>query len=329
MTTPFDFSTQYLGLMLKNPFVVASSGLTSTLDKVIQCAEAGAGAVVLKSIFEEQIKAEADRMSQYNDYPEAAEYLGAYTQSNALKNYLELIEESSKACDIPIIASINCSSSEGWVDYAVQIERAGAAALELNIFLLPTLANQTSSEVEAKYLSIVERVLSVISIPLSVKLSDHFTAPLNMIQQLYFRGVKGVTLFNRFYTPDVDINRERVHSGGVFSSPVELGQRLRWVGLTRSEVPLIDVALSGGVHSFEDIIKGLLCGADVVQLCSVLYDKGLDNIAEMLRGAEIWALKNKYNSLKDFAGKLSARSVSSSEIFERAQFMKYFSMRGE
>ncbi len=328
MTPAFDFSVNYLGLKLKNPFIVASSGLTSTLEGVKKCENAGAGAVVLKSIFEEQLNSEAANMAQYNDYPEAADYLNQYVAGAALTEYLELISQASAQCAIPVIASINCSSQGEWSKYAKQIESAGAAALELNIFLMPSTPDTTGQELEAQYLDIAQSVLDVINIPLTVKLSTNFTSPLNMVQKLCFRGVKGVTLFNRFYTPDININKESVESAGVFSTADELGTRLRWIGLASSQIPQIDIAVSGGVHTPACATKALLCGAKTIQLCTTLYKNGVESLANFIEELEAWALSNEYSSVSDFACKLNPKqSKDHSEIYERAQFMRYFSNR--
>lgn len=322
-----NLQTSYMGLQLSSPFVVSSSGLTSTLQKVKACQDAGAAAVVLKSIFEEQMSAEAASLEQYHPYPEATDYLNGYVQQNALNEYIALIDRCSKECSIPIIASINCSTSGNWVEFARTIEQAGAAALELNIFLMPNDPTVSSSEIEARYLSVVEKVKKVISIPLSVKLPYKFSAPLNIIQQLYYRGVKGVTLFNRFYSPDIDIEKMRVENGNVMSSPEDLHNVLRWSALTSAGVPLIDIAASGGVHSGEAAIKAILSGACVVELCSVLYRNGVDYLPEIVAQFQRWIEHHNFTSIKDFRGKLNASHTKNAEIYERAQFMKYFSAK--
>lgn len=320
-----NLQTKYLGLTLANPIIVSSSGLTSTIEKVKAAADAGAGAIVLKSIFEEQLTAQAGSLEQYNDYPEAADYLKGYIEADALGQYLQLIKDSVTLCDIPIIASINCSTNGSWVDYARQIEAAGAAALELNIFLMPTDSEMLPSEIEARYLAIVESVKKVINIPLSVKLPQGLTNPLSMVRELYYRGVKGVTLFNRFYSPDIDIDKIKVVNGSVFSSPAELSQTLRWTALSSASLPLIDVALSTGVHSGQGAIKGILAGAKAIGLCSVLYANGVEYIPTILATIEQWMENHEFDNLDQFRGKLNGANRKDATIYERAQFMKYFS----
>ncbi len=329
MNTKFDLSTYYLGLTLKNPIVITSSIHTSTVENVIECAEAGAGAVVLKSIFEEEILQEAATLQQHEQYPEAADYLTGYSQLGALGEYINLIEQCSQRCEIPIIASINCSSIGKWIDYAVQIERAGASALELNIFLMPSDANVSGADIEQKYLDIVQSVKDVVSIPLSVKLPRNFTAPLNLVQQLYFRGVKAVTMFNRFYSPDVELRNHTLRSSNVFSTESELSEILRWVSLSSTHVPLVDVLASGGVHSAEAAIKAILCGATAVGICSLVYRRGVVVIPSMISEIEKWASENNFKTVKDMRGVLSAKDGENAEIAERAQFMKYFSASKE
>ena len=199
--------TKYLGLELSSPVILSSSGLTSTLPRIQAAEKAGVGAVVLKSIFEEQIMNEVAHVEAYSDYPEAADYVQAYVQENSLNQYLDLIRSAKQQCSIPIIASINCHQDGQWVNYARVIEEAGADALELNIFLLPTDKEVPASELEKNYLNIITRVKETVSIPLAVKLGAGFTNPLAVVREIYYRNVKGVVLFNRFYPTDIDIEK--------------------------------------------------------------------------------------------------------------------------
>lgn len=322
-----NLATSYLGLQLKNPFIVSSSGLTSTFEKVGACAEAGAAAVVLKSIFEEQIDSEAASLEQYSSYPEAVDYLSGYVEHNALQEYLKLIEKCSQSYTIPIIASINCRDAGTWVDFAQQIERAGAAAIELNIFSLPSDPNISAGEMEAHYFAVVEKVKLAVSIPITVKIPSSFSAPLNIVQQLYYRGIKGVAMFNRFYSPDIDIERMKVSSAGVFSHSEELYHVLRCVAMASSAVPLIDIAASTGVHSGSAAVKAMLSGARVVEVCSVLYQNGVGYLGEMIGDMENWMDRHSIVSTADFIGRLNAESHKNAEVYERAQFMKYFSAK--
>ncbi len=320
-----DLTTNYLGISLKNPFIVSSSGLTSTFEKVKQCEEAGASAVVLKSIFEEQMAAEGASLESYSDYPEAADYLRGYVEQNALSQYTELIAKCAKECSIPVIASINCSQVGSWTKYARDFENAGAAAIELNIFTLPSKATTTSAEVEAHYMEIVEKVQKEISIPLSVKIPENFSAPINIVQQLYYRGVKGVTMFNRFYAPDVDLRKVTLNASSPLSTPEEIHTLLRWVALASAEVPIIDIAASTGIHNAEGALKAVLCGATVVEFCSTLYKNGLDYLPTIIKEFKEWAENENYSSISDMRAKLNSKHEKNAEIHERAQFMRYFS----
>lgn len=322
-----NLSTKYLGLTLRNPIIVGSSGLTSSIDKVRAAAQAGAGAVVLKSIYEEQLTSQAESLEKYSEYPEAADYLRNYVSGTAMNEYIALIKQASDELTIPIIASINCSSDGEWATYAKMMEEAGAAALELNIFTMPTDPSMAAEKVEARYLAIVDSVRKVTSMPLSVKLSHTFTNVLNIIQQLYYHGVNGVVLFNRFYSADIDIEKMQVVSGGVFSSRSELHTPLRYAALSSAIVPLIDVAISSGVHTGEDVVKALFAGASAVEVCSVLYENGINYLPMIEADIEHWASKHNIINISDIIGKLNASHEKDAEIFERAQFMKYFSAR--
>ena len=322
-----NLTTKYLGLTLKNPLVVSSSGLTSSIEKLRAAAAAGAGAVVLKSIFEEQLTQKAGSLEAYTDYPEAADYLRGYVAAGAMDEYLELIRKAKSELTIPVIASINCSTSGDWVQYARQIESAGADALELNIFVLPTDPDEAAAEIEARYLAVAAAVREKTNLPLAVKLPQGFTNPLYMIRQLYYRGIKGVVLFNRFYSPDIDLNKTEVVSGGVFSSPDELHAPLRWTALASAKTPLMDIAVSSGVHSGEAAIKALLAGAKAVEVCSVLYAQGVDYLHTMLGDMERWLAAKQIGSLAEAIGTLDAKNEKDATVFERAQFMKYFSTK--
>lgn len=320
-----NLTTKYLGLTLRNPLIVSSSGLTSSIEKLRAASSAGAGAVVLKSIFEEQLTAKASSLEVYSDYPEAADYLRGYVQGGAMNEYLELIRQASTELTIPIIASINCSTAGEWVTYAKQVEQAGASALELNIFTLATDPTLTGEKIEEKYLAIVAAVRHATNLPLSIKLPQGFTNPLHIIEQLYYRGVKGVVLFNRFYSPDIDIEKMTVISAGVMSTSNELHNPLRYTALASAKTPLIDIAISTGVHSGADAVKALLVGARGVELCSVLYEQGIDHLGVILSQIEKWAERKNYTKISDFQGLLDASREKDIEIYERAQFMKYFS----
>jgi dihydroorotate dehydrogenase (fumarate) len=320
-----DLSTTFAGLALKNPIVVSSSGLSTSLDRIRKMAVAGAGAVVMKSLFEEQILHEANSLSAESDYPEAGDYIRTYARENSLDDYLGLISSAKKAVDIPVIASINCISGHEWTDFAAKIEQAGADALELNIYFLPIDKDKDPREYEKAYLELVAKVKKSTSLPIIVKLGNGFSSITWMVHQLYLRGVAGVVLFNRFYAPDINTDDMTFGSSEVLSTPAELRNSLRWIGIVSSQMGQLDLAASTGVHSGMAAIKQILAGAKAVQICSVLYRNGVDYISEMITEMKKWMEKNQFHSPADFRGRMNYSSLKDPSVYERAQFMKYFS----
>lgn len=320
-----DLSTSYAGLSLKSPIIVSSSGLTSSLDRIKKVTSAGAGAVVMKSLFEEQINFEAGNLSLGHDYPEAGDYIRTYARDNSLGQYLESIKEAKAAVDIPVIASINCVSASEWMDFAANIERAGADALELNIYFLPIHKEKDPREYEKTYLQLVSEVKKHTSLPLIIKLGNGFSNITWMAQQLYLRGAAAVVLFNRFYAPDINTDDLTFGSAEVLSSPAEIRNSLRWIGIVSSQVDQLDLAASTGVHSGMAVIKQILAGAQAVQVCSVLYRNGLDYIKDMIAEMKKWMEKHQYSSLGEFRGKMNYGRLKDPSVYERAQFMKFFS----
>jgi len=323
-----NLETKYLGLTLKNPIIVSSSGLTNSADKIGKLVEAGAGAVVLKSLFEEQINHEINNIiykGEGFDYPEAADYVKGYTRDNSVGDYLKVIKETKAKYDIPVIASINCFSSDEWVDFAQQIQEVGADALELNVFVLNTDKNSNPEEYEHLYIDVVTNVSKVISIPVSVKLGLYFSNLVNVVNRLSVSGAKGVVLFNRFYEPDIDINKLSLTSAEVLSSPADMRRTLRWVAITSDKVKNIDISASTGVHDGEAVIKQLLAGATSVQTCSAVYKHGPKVITEMLDALTKWMNEKSFKSIDDFRGMMSYSKIENPAVYERAQFMKYFS----
>jgi dihydroorotate dehydrogenase (fumarate) len=320
-----NLETSYLGLTLKNPVIVSSSGLTSSLDKLKKMEKSGAGAVVLKSLFEEQINYEAGSLIMDHDYPEAEDYIRNYTKENSVAQYLDLIEQAKKTISIPVIASINCVSASDWVKFTRQIEAAGADAIELNVFSLPTDKNLEGSDYEKLYFELAQSVKAVTRLPVSMKIGNHFTNPVNLVYKLYSLGIKGVVLFNRFYEPDIDIHKLSLTAADVFSSPSEIRQTLRWVAIISDKVNQMDVSASTGIHSGEAMIKQLLAGADTVQVCSVLYKNGIEYLETMIQEVTDWMKSNGFTSVNDLRGKMSYRSIPDPALYERSQFMKYFS----
>lgn len=320
-----SLETTYLGLKLKNPIVVSSSGLTSSVPKIVEMEKAGAGAVVLKSLFEEQILHEAGLLEVSNDYPEASDYIRSYTKANSVSQYLTLIKEAKAAVNIPVIASINCVSSRDWIGFARRVEEAGADALEVNVFFLPTDSEKPASFYERTYLELAEKLREAISIPLVFKLGNHFTNVLWLIRELYYRKVNGVVLFNRFYEPDIDINRMKMVASEVFSHPADVRNTLRWVALSADMVPNLSLAASTGIHSGEAVVKMLLAGANVAQVCSAVYKSGPMAITQMLSFLEKWMGDKEFKKIEDFRGLHSYAKIADPAAYERSQFMRYFS----
>ncbi|MEA3462276.1 MAG: dihydroorotate dehydrogenase-like protein [Bacteroidota bacterium] len=320
-----DLSTNFAGLSLKSPIIVSSSGLTSSVDRIKKLAGAGAGAVVLKSLFEEQINFEVGSMSEGHDYPEAGDYIRTYARENSVGQYLSFIREAKEAVDIPVIASINCVGASEWIDFASKIEEAGADALELNIYFLPIQKDKDPREYEKTYLHLVSEVKKKTSLPLIIKLGNGFSNITWMVNQLYQREAAAVVLFNRFYAPDINTDDMSFGSAEVLSSPAELRNSLRWIGIVSSQVDQLDLAASTGVHSGMAVVKQILAGATAVQVCSVLYRNGLDYIKDMITEMKKWMEKNQYESPGDFRGKMNYGSLDDPSVYERAQFMKYFS----
>ncbi len=326
-----NLETTYLGLKLRNPLVIASSGLTATQAKIEKLEQAGAGAVVLKSIFEEQINNEVihlmEKDSQNRDYPEAADYIRNYIRDNSMVRHLELCKNVKEAVSIPVIASINCIDSKEWTTFAGEFEGAGADALELNVFYLPTDRAESAGRVEQVYLDILRKVKKQVSIPVSVKIGPYFSNVVAMAEKLKAEGARGVVLFNRFYEPDINLDTLELTASEVLSSPEELRHFLRWTGLVSSEVTHLDIAASTGIHDANAVIKQILAGARVTQLCSTIYKNGPERIGHILSGMEEFMKRWNFKKPEDFRGRLSYKSIPDPMLYERSQFMKYFSDR--
>ena len=321
--------TTFAGLKLRNPIIVSSSGLTDSAAKNQKLSEAGAGAIVLKSLFEEQIMMEADWMGDPNMYPEGSDYLVGYIREHKLGEYLNLIKESKKVCNIPIIASINCYSDAEWIDFAKQIQEAGADALEINILALQSDVQYTYGSFEQRHIDILRHIKRTVSIPVIMKLGDNLTNPVALIDQLYANGAAAVVLFNRFYQPDINIENMEQISGAVFSTSADLATPLRWIGIASSVVDKIDYAASGGVSNPEAVVKAILAGATAVEVCSVIYQHGNQIIEEMKKELTEWMDDKGYDSITQFKGKMNASAAGDINPFERTQFMKYYSNHEE
>ncbi len=320
-----NLKTVFAGLELDNPIIVSSSGLSDKLEKIEKLEEYGAGAVVLKSIFEEQILFEADKLYETSDYPEAGDYIRHYTRNNSLDKYLELIESAKKSVSIPLIASVNCVSSSEWTDFAKQIEEAGADALELNVYFIPLNRDYSSQDYEKIYLDLLADIKAKITIPIILKLGANFTHPVKLTEQLYHRGADGLVLFNRFYSPDINIDDMKMTASDVLSSPADIRLSLRWVAIISSLVKEMPLAASTGVHSGKAIVKLLLAGARAVQVCSVLYREGPSYLTQLKKELVDWMSAKNFGDLGQFIGKMNYDNIGDPAIYERSQFMRYFS----
>ncbi len=325
-----DLSTNYLGLKLKNPIVAASSGLTGSLEGLLSMEKHGAGAVVIKSIFEEEILLQAELEVQeaekdpmiYSGHSEILDYIDLHIKEDKLKDYLKLIRDARKNLSIPVIASINCISSEDWTHFTRKMEEAGADALELNIFLNP--ADFKNKEFEKAYFKIIKKVLDNVKIPVAIKISKYFTRLGLSVKALSESGVAGIVLFNRFYTPDIDIEKIAITSANMFSTPEEQYETLRWTAIMSEKIDC-DLAASTGIHKGEDVVKMILAGANVTQLASTLYKNGPDQISRILKKVEKWMTEKGFDSLDQFRGMIARMYGEDPAAFERMQFMKNFS----
>jgi len=321
-----DLSTEYMGLKLKNPIIAASSGLTDTAEKVKKLEDSGVGAVVLKSLFEEQIRMEVDSLgmnNMFDTYSDNENYIAFYTKQNTVNEYLTLIKDSKAKVNIPVIASINCYSMGEWVEFAQKIEEAGADGIELNMFILPGDTELKGEEIEQKYFDIIRKVQEHTSLPVAVKLSYYFSGMGEILKRISQTGIKGMVLFNRFYNPDVDLENEKIKPSRIFSVPEENSMCIRWIGLLSDKINC-DMAASTGIDDGYAVLKNILVGAKAVQVASALYQNKLDHIDQMLKEMESWMQKKGYHSVKELIGKLNY-SKHNVELYERAQFMKYYS----
>ncbi len=327
-----DLTTTYMGLKLRNPIIAASSGLTNSVEDIKEFEENGAGAVVLKSIFEEEIRRELEKdlgsmKMETFIYPETFDYYDNYAEDDTLTNYLRLIRESKKAVSIPIIASINCVSAEKWPYYAETLQDAGADALELNVFVMPSDFEKTSEENEKVYFDVVKEVKKHVKIPISLKISYYSSNLGAFIQKLSNTGIDGLVLFNRFYSPDIDINNLDILSTNVTSSPSELPISLRWIGIMYNRVGC-DLAASTGIHDGAAVVKQILAGSNAVEIASAFYKNGKGVLKDMLNDLSSWMDNKGYKTITEFRGKMSQDKAKNPAAYERMQFMKYFSGKG-
>ncbi len=346
-----DLSTNYMGIQLTNPFIVSASTMTGDIDSVIECWQAGAGAIVLKSLFEEEIATEANKLSKnaddYSGYSEAYDYLQGYGKALGPQGYLELVKEAKRKTDIPILASLNCVSNNSWGEYAQKLEASGADGIELNIAIMPHSIKQDGTDIIDDYLRIVREVKDKVGIPVAVKVGPYFTSFGNFADRIAterheapaysvgwlgkdrtdgkisWKGVDAIVLFNRFYQLDIDIDQKTLTQGISYSSQAELSHSLRWISILAGKVGC-DLVCNTGIHDGRDAIKALLAGAKAVEVCSTLFLNGLCKIEEMKMQLETWMTNNNYHTLADFRGLVSHSISKTPEEFERLQYVKLF-----
>lgn len=323
-----DLSTSYMGLRLKNPLIISSSRITGDLKTIKQCESYGASAIVLKSIFEEQmvLQSEASLKSgkeseAYYWFPEAKEVVVNLSKEEQLEKYLQFVKKVKQNTEVPIISSIHCMSAEGWPKFAREIEAAGADALELNISIFPFNNSMNSLQIEDLYVEILKKVKAEVSIPVSIKLGHFFTNICSIVSRLVDNGVDGLVLFNRYFRPDIDIDSLKVVADEQFSSPDEASLPLRWIALMKGNHLNCDLVASTGIHFHTGIIKQLLVGAEAVQLCSTLYQNGIPYLSTLLKGLEDWMEQHGFEKIDDFRGR-SLDYQTAEASFERIQYMK-------
>jgi dihydroorotate dehydrogenase (fumarate) len=330
LSKTIDLSTTYLGLKLKNPLVASSSPICEDVTNVRRLEDAGAAAVVLHSLFEEQIDQESDELDRF--MMEGAEISAeSVTHFPDLLHrvmgpdaYLQHIARCKKAVKIPIIASLNGSTRGGWISYAKRMQEAGADALELNIYYIPVDPQQTGEQVEQKYLDLIAAVRGEVSIPVAVKLGPYFSSMANMAQKLDAAGADGLVLFNRFYQPDYDLEALEVVPNLILSNSHELLLRLHWIAVLYGNVDA-DLALTGGVHSATDVVKAMMAGAKVAMMTSALLKRGIGFLDTLCTELLIWMGEHEYDSIKQMQGSMSRNAVPQPGAFERANYMKVLS----
>jgi dihydroorotate dehydrogenase (fumarate) len=325
-----DIATTYLGLRLNGPIEVGSTPLSESLDNVRRMEDAGASAIVLTSLFEEQLALESkaldDDLSRGTEsFPESLDYLpdlSDYRMTHEV--YLENLRRTKSAVNIPIMASLNGATTGGWIRFAQEMEQAGADAIELNTYALATDKSQTASELELQLLELVDAVCQAVTVPVSVKLSQSFTSLPHLVARIQEAGARGVVLFNRFYQPDFDIETLEVRPSLHFSTPSELLPRLHWAAILFGQTN-VDIGITGGVHSAEDVLKSIMAGGNVVMMASALHFHGIEHIARVLANLHYWLEKREYTSLAETRGCLSRRSVPDTSPFDRGNYIKTLS----
>ncbi|MCF8231838.1 MAG: dihydroorotate dehydrogenase-like protein [Bacteroidales bacterium] len=324
-----DLTTHYMGLELKNPLIASSSGFTDSLDKLKTLEEKGIGAVVLKSLFEEEIMHEMEetftKMKSENFlYPETHNYFEYEDIEDTLSQYIKLISDANKELSIPVIASVNCISNQKWTHFAKELEDAGADGIELNAFILPSDFTRSSEENEKMYFNIIKEVQKHVSIPIALKVSYYFSSLAPTLKELSETGIKALVLFNRFYSPDFNLKTMKVTPSHVLSNASDIAISLRWIAIMAGRVNC-SLAASTGVHDGQGFIKQLIAGADAVQIASTIYKNGYDVIPGMLNVLNEWMDEQEFDTINEFKGNMSQKEIKNPAAYERVQFMKYFS----
>lgn len=322
-----DLSTTYLGLSLKNPIVPSASPLSHSLDGIKRLEDSGAAAIVMYSLFEEQIEHESAELEHYLSYgtESFAEALTYFPESDDYnlgpEEYVELLHKAKQSLGIPVIGSLNGISTGGWVRFAAKIEEAGADAIELNVYYIPTDPKLTGSDVEERYLDVLRAVKQAVKIPVAMKLSPFFSSMAGMAHRLDAAGVDGLVLFNRFYQPDIDLELLEVTPNVILSTPQALRLPLRWIAILHGRIRA-NLAATSGIHTTRDVLKMLMAGADVTMMCSELLKNGPGRIKEVLAELDQWMVEHEYTSVKQMKGSMSQKSIADPAAFERANYMK-------
>lgn len=321
-----DLKTVFMGMELKNPIVIASSPLTANIENLIKCEKAGAGAVVLKSIFEEQINAEADLATMENsDYLQQSDFtevFGNLSKDYFIDQYVNLISQAKKELSIPVIASINCSHVSTWERYAKRFKACGADALELNYYPIASKASVTGASVDRAALDFAHEARRAVDLPISLKIGNEYSSLANMIRGFAKEGMDSLTLFNNFFHPDIDIEKLEVCGARSFAGGNSYYETLRWIALMAAEVKDVDFAASKGISDGQTAVKMLLAGARVVEICSTIFKNGYEAVGQMLDYISSWMDKKGFKSISDFQGRLAQENMADGAVWERTQYMK-------
>ena len=326
MNKSIDLSVNYMGLQLSSPLLASSSDFTANVESIEKLADAGVGAVVLKSLFEEQILFEKDSMrmnNMFDSYANTEDYIAYYVKQHEVGKYLKLISDAKKCTNIPIIASIHCSTASEWMTFAKNVEQAGADAIELNLFVMPSNPTESAEQIKRVYTDVLSGVKQNTKLPVAVKLHYYFT-DLSLFMVELSKEADALVLFNRFFKPDIDLENMKIIPGESFSSSFDHSQVLRWIGILHGHLHS-SLSASGGVSDAKTLLKSILAGADVAQIASVLYKKGIPYVKTILTETKQWMQEKNFESLNEIKGKLSQGNIKNPVLYERVQFMKYFS----